>query len=99
MTTTNRKIRAAAVQIAPDLESADGTLAKVCEAIADAARQGAELVVFPETFVPYYPYFSFVRPPFAAGPEHLLLYERAVAVPGPVTVAVAAWSLVRRISR
>jgi aliphatic nitrilase len=90
MTTTNRKVRAAAVQIAPDLESADGTLAKVCEAIADAARQGAELVVFPETFVPYYPYFSFVRPPFAAGPEHLLLYERAVVVPGPVTAAVAA---------
>jgi aliphatic nitrilase len=90
MTTKNRKVRAAAVQIAPDLESADGTLAKVCEAIADAARQGAELVVFPETFVPYYPYFSFVRPPFAAGPEHLLLYERAVVVPGPVTVAVAA---------
>ena len=25
-----------------------------------AAREGAELVVFPETFVPYYPYFSFI---------------------------------------
>jgi aliphatic nitrilase len=83
-------VRAAAIQIAPDLDSADGTLGKVCEAIAAAARQGADLVVFPETFVPYYPYFSFVRPPFAAGPEHLLLYERAVVVPGPVTHAVAA---------
>jgi aliphatic nitrilase len=83
-------VRAAAVQIAPDLDSADGTLAKVCEAIADAARQGADLVVFPETFVPYYPYFSFIRPPFASGPEHLLLYERAVVVPGPVTDAVTA---------
>lgn len=83
-------VRAAAVQIAPDLDSADGTLGKVCEAIASAAAQGADLVVFPETFVPYYPYFSFVRPPFAAGPEHLLLYERAVVVPGPVTHAVAA---------
>jgi nitrilase len=90
MTTTTKTVRAAAVQIAPDLDSADGTLAKVLAAIADAAAQGAELVVFPETFVPYYPYFSFVRPPFAAGAEHLLLYERAVVVPGPVTVAVAA---------
>jgi aliphatic nitrilase len=89
MTTTNRTVRAAAVQIAPDLESADGTLAKVLAAIASAAAQGAELVVFPETFVPYYPYFSFVRPPFAAGAEHLLLYERAVLVPGPVTDTVA----------
>jgi nitrilase len=89
MTTTKKIVRAAAVQIAPDLDSADGTLGKVCGAIADAAAQGAELVVFPETFVPYYPYFSFVRPPFASGPEHLLLYERAVVVPGPVTDAVA----------
>ncbi|WP_426076370.1 Nit6803 family nitrilase [Janthinobacterium sp. PSPC3-1] len=89
MTTTKKMVRAAAVQIAPDLESADGTLAKVLQAIADAARQGAELVVFPETFVPYYPYFSFVRPPFQAGAEHLLLYERAPTVPGPVTDAVA----------
>jgi aliphatic nitrilase len=90
MTTTRKTVRAAAVQIAPDLTSAGGTLARVLEAIAEAAANGAEMVVFPETFVPYYPYFSFVRPPFAAGAEHLLLYERAVAVPGPVTDAVAA---------
>jgi nitrilase len=90
MTATRKKVRAAAIQIAPDLNSADGTLAKVCEAIAEAAAKGAELLVFPETFVPYYPYFSFVRPPFASGPEHLLLYERAVTVPGPVTRAVSA---------
>jgi aliphatic nitrilase len=86
----SRVVRAAAVQIAPDLDSADGTLHKVLEAIAGAAAKGAQLVVFPETFVPYYPYFSFVKPPVAQGPEHLKLYERAVLVPGPVTQAVAA---------
>ena len=90
MTTTKKTVRAAAIQIAPDLNSADGTLTKVLQAIENAAKQGAELVVFPETFVPYYPYFSFVRPPFASGAEHLLLYERAVLVPGPVTEAVAS---------
>jgi aliphatic nitrilase len=90
MTTVKKTVRAAAIQIAPDLNSAGGTLDKVCTAIQKAAAQGAELVVFPETFVPYYPYFSFVRPPFASGPEHLLLYERAVVVPGPVTDAVSA---------
>ncbi|ASU37483.1 aliphatic nitrilase [Herbaspirillum sp. meg3] len=90
MTFKKKTVRAAAVQIAPDLQSATGTLDKVCQAIADAAAGGADMVVFPETFVPYYPYFSFVRPPFASGPEHLLLYERAVVVPGPVTHAVAA---------
>ena len=90
MNQANRVVRAAAVQIAPSLDSADGTVAKVCDAIAEAASRGAQLAVFPETFVPYYPYFSFIRPPFEQGPEHLLLYERAVAVPGPVTHAVGA---------
>jgi nitrilase len=84
-----RTVRAAAVQIAPDFESHDGTLRKVCDAIDEAAGKGAQLVVFPETFVPYYPYFSFVKAPVATGADHLRLYERAVAVPGPVTQRVA----------
>jgi len=86
---TARTVRAAAVQIAPDFDDPGGTLALVCRAIDEAAGQGAQLVVFPETFVPYYPYFSFVKPPAAIGADHLRLYERAVAVPGPVTRAVA----------
>ncbi|WP_085315537.1 Nit6803 family nitrilase [Derxia lacustris] len=89
MTTTPRTVRAAAVQIAPVFDSADGTLDKVCAAIDEAALRGVELIVFPETFVPYYPYFSFVRPPVLAGKDHLRLYELAPTVPGPVTDAVA----------
>jgi nitrilase len=83
-------VRVAAAQIAPDLNSADGTLARVLETMRDAARRGVELIVFPETFVPYYPYFSFVLPPVQQGAPHLLLMERAPTVPGPVTDAVAA---------
>jgi nitrilase len=84
-----RVVRAAAVQLAPVLDAPDGTLDKVCVAIGDAAARGARLVLFPETFVPYYPYFSFVRPPAAMGADHMRLYERAVVVPGPVTQRVA----------
>lgn len=84
-----RVVRAAAVQIAPDFESHDGTLNKVCEAIDEAAAAGVGIVVFPETFVPYYPYFSFVQPPVLQGPAHIRLMERSVVVPGPVTLAVA----------
>ena len=83
-------VRAAAVQIAPDLERGDGTVNKVLGAIDEAAEKGAKLVVFPETFVPWYPYFSFVRPPVLTGAEHIRLYENAVVVPGPVTEAVAS---------
>jgi nitrilase len=85
-----RVVRAAAVQIAPDLDTAEGTLTRVLSAIAKAADQGAKLVVFPETFVPWYPYFAFVHPPVLTGPEHVRLYDNAVVVPGPVTEAVGA---------
>ncbi len=88
MSSSNR-IKVAAVQIAPDLESAAGTLERVLAAIGDAAGKGARLLVFPETFVPWYPYFSFVHPPVATGAEHIRLYENAVTVPGPVTQAVS----------
>ena len=84
-----KTVRAAAVQIAPDLTSRAGTVERVLNAIAEAADKSAELIVFPETFVPWYPYFSFVLPPVQQGPEHLRLYEEAVTVPSAETRAVA----------
>ena len=78
-------VRAAAAQIAPDLTSREKTLARVLEAIREAASKGADLIVFPETFVPWYPYFSFVLPPVLSGKEHLRLYEEAVTVPSAAT--------------
>jgi nitrilase len=83
-------VRVAAAQIAPDLDTPGGTVSKVLAVLAEAADKGARLVVFPETFVPWYPYFSFVHPPVVTGAEHIRLYEQAVVVPGPVTEAVAA---------
>jgi nitrilase len=85
----SRTIKAAAVQLSPVLYSQSGTMEKVLKAIDKAAIEGAELIVFPETFVPYYPYFSFVLPPVLMGQAHMKLYEEAVAIPGPVTEAIA----------
>ncbi|HXZ02339.1 MAG TPA: Nit6803 family nitrilase [Stellaceae bacterium] len=87
---SSKSVRVAAAQLGPVLDrDGSGTVEKVCRTIREAASKGARLVVFPETFVPYYPYFSFVRPPAAMGGEHMRLYEGAVSVPGPVTQAVA----------
>jgi len=90
MWTKRPRVRAAAVQLSPELGSRSGTTAKVCAAIEDAARQGIELMVFPETVIPYYPYFSFISPPAAMGRAHMQLYDQAVAVPGPTTEAIGA---------
>jgi aliphatic nitrilase len=85
----NKTVRAAAIQISPVLFSREGTTEKVLDAIAKAAQEGVELAVFPETFIPYYPYFSFVTPAVFMGKAHMQLYEEAVTVPGPVVDAVS----------
>ena len=90
MAEPSRTVRAAAVQLCPVLGDRAATTDRVVAAIAEAAGRGAQLVVFPETVVPNYPYFSFITPPMAMGPPHLALYEQAVTVPGPTTEAVAA---------
>lgn len=77
-------VRAAAVQISPDLNSGAATVSLMCDAVSEAAKQGVRLAVFPETFVPYYPYFSFIEPPVLSGKAHLQLYKEAVVVPGPL---------------
>ncbi len=74
--TQKKSVRVAAAQLSPDLETFDGTVAKVLAAISEASGKGAKLIVFPETFVPWYPYFSFVHPPVATGAEHIRLYDR-----------------------
>lgn len=48
-------VKAAVVQAAPVVFDVARTLDKLAELTADAARQGAELVVFPEAFVSAYP--------------------------------------------
>lgn len=83
-------IKAAAVQISPDLTSRAGTIQRVLNAISEASDKGADFIVFPETFVPYYPYFSFVLPPVQQGAPHMELYKEAVIVPSPETDALAA---------
>ena len=71
-------IKAAAVQLSPVLYSREGTVDKVCRQIIALGRQGVQFATFPETVVPYYPYFSFVQPPYKMGAEHHRLLEQAV---------------------
>ncbi|MEM1060967.1 MAG: Nit6803 family nitrilase [Planctomycetota bacterium] len=83
-------IRAAAVQLEPILGSREGTAEKVVRAIREAGENGARMIVFPETVIPNYPYFSFVLPPVLQGRPHLELYDQAVEVPGPTVDALAS---------
>ncbi len=85
-----RTVKAAAVQLSPVLYSREGTVDKVVRKIHQLGREGVQFATFPETVVPYYPYFSFVQPAYqiSAGREHLRLLDQAVTVPSAATNAI-----------
>lgn len=83
-----RVIKAAAVQLSPVLYSREGTVEKVCREIIELGRQGVQFASFPETVVPYYPYFVFVQRPFEAGAEYHRLLQQAVTIPSGATHAI-----------
>src|SRR5215831_3562534 len=83
-------VKAAAVQLSPVLYSREGTVGKVVRKIHELGRQGVQFATFPETVVPYYPYFSVVQTPLQnfVGTEPLKLLDQAVTVPSPATHAI-----------
>ena len=56
-------VRAAAVQAEPVWLDADATTDKVVALIEEAARNDADLVAFPETFIPGYPWWIWLGSP------------------------------------
>lgn len=76
------RFRAAAVQAAPVFLDTDATVAKACALIAEAGAAGARLVVFPEVFVPGYPYWNWTMTPIAGSAWFEKLFKAAVDIPG-----------------
>ena len=82
-------IRAAAVQLRPVLYSREGTVERVVAKIDELATRGVQFATFPETVVPYYPYFSFVQPPYQMLTQQVRLLEQGVTVPSAATQAIS----------
>jgi aliphatic nitrilase len=83
-------VKAAAVQFSPVLYSREATVAKVVQKIHELGQKGVQFATFPETVVPYYPYFAAVQTgiELLSGSEHLRLLEQAVTVPSAATDAI-----------
>ena len=61
-----RSVRVAAIQATPVILDAAASVAKAVKLLEEAAGQGVELAVLPETFVPLYPSNRWARGmPFA----------------------------------
>lgn len=84
-------VKASAVQLSPVLYSREGTVEKVIGKIHELGKQGVQFATFPETVVPYYPYFSIVQSGYQiiAGREYLKLLDQAVTVPSLATEAIS----------
>jgi nitrilase len=87
-----RTVRVAAVQATPVILDAKATVKKATDLIGEAAADGAELVVLPETFVPLYPSEGWAKA--AADFEGFdelweRLWTNSVEVPGPLVDQLA----------
>nr|AAR97496.1 nitrilase [uncultured organism] len=83
-------VKAAAVQMSPVLYSRDDTIEKICRQIIELGRQGVQFATFPETVIPYYPYFAFVQRPYEMSAQYHQLLDQAVTVPSGSTHAIGA---------
>lgn len=80
---SRQKLTVCAVHAAPVYLDARATVGKACDLIRKAAAKGAQLVAFPEAFVPGFPLWPAVSPPYR---NHALFEEyvaQSVRVPGP----------------
>ena len=88
------KMRVAVVQAAPILFNKKATTKKVVNIVREAGRQGAQLIVFPESFIPCYPLgltfgFTVGQRDEAQRDDWKVYYDNSVVVPGEETQMIA----------
>ncbi|MEA2251894.1 MAG: nitrilase [Solirubrobacteraceae bacterium] len=90
MSTNYGPFVAAAVQAAPVYLDTDQTVQKTIGLIEEAARKDAQLIVFPESFIPGYPYFAWLGTPMWSHGLFKRWFAASIEVPGPETEALGA---------
>src|SRR5205823_9985395 len=83
------QVRVAAVQAAPVFLNREATIAKAVALLSQAANNGAQLVVFPESFVPCYPVWLWGGRADVEAGAFARLYANAVDVPGAATACLS----------
>ena len=93
MTSRFSSVKVAVIQAAPVLFNREASVEKACQLIQEAASQGAQILLFPEAFIPAYPRgLSFGMVVGSRSPEGRRTWQgywdNAVELPGPQTEAL-----------
>lgn len=78
---TYPKFRAAAVQASSVFLDRDATIEKVEQIVKEAALRGADLVVFPESFIPAFPVWNMLYAPMDQHHFFRRLFDNAITIP------------------
>lgn len=76
------KAKVAAAHVAPVFLDREATVAKSCDLIREAARNGAQLIAFPEAYVPAFPVWSALWAPITNHEFFVRLAEQSLLLPG-----------------
>ncbi|AEI82047.1 aliphatic nitrilase (plasmid) [Cupriavidus necator N-1] len=83
-------VKVAAVHAAPVYMNATATVSKAISFIEEAARHGAELVVFPESFIPGFPVWAALWAPIYNHDWFRLMVSNSILIDGPEMAQIQA---------
>lgn len=82
--------KVAALHVAPVFLDKQATLQKALSLIAEAANHGAQLIVFPESFIPAFPLWAGIWAPIYNHDLFAAMVDNSLHVPGPELGQIAA---------
>ncbi len=89
MVTYTNKLRAATVQAEPVWFDAAATVDKAIRLISEASDNNAQIIAFPEVFIPGYPYHIWLDSPFAGMGKFAVRYhEQSLAIDSPLILRI-----------
>jgi nitrilase len=83
-------IKVAAAHAAPVFLDAKATIEKACSLIHEAAHKGAQLIAFPESYVPAFPIWAALWAPIFNHDLFQAMVKSSLEIPGPEIMALRA---------
>lgn len=87
---TDTRVKLALAHLSPVFLDRRASVDKACDAIAEAARSGARLIAFPESYIPAFPLWSALHAPIACHEYFVAMAAESLRADGPEIARIAA---------